>query len=326
MLRISGLSKRYRGAAEPALAEVGFEVGEGAFIALLGPNGAGKSTLIHILSGRAAADCGTLELLGKPLSSDPCLRGLIGIVPQDVRFDFVFEVEELLRLERGFYGLPPDEAYLQRLLERLSLAEKRHVTARALSGGMQRRLMIARALVHRPRLLLLDEPTAGVDIQLRRDLHAFLRELNAEGTTIVLTTHYLEEAEELCERVILLDHGRVVADEPREAFLALAGDFLTVDIRTDAVLKVARLLELDGAAKVATSAGRLRLVVPASSRTSLLRVLHDAAPEIGSFEIRRPRLEEVFLKLTRGGGAAHASLLSRSSLPGSPFGRSSSVR
>lgn len=308
MLRIEGLSKRYRGAAEPALDEVGFEVGEGAFIALLGPNGAGKSTLIHILSGRTDADSGTLELLGRPLSSDPRLRGQIGIVPQDVRFDFVFQVEELLRLERGFYGLPPDEAHLQRLLERLSLADKRRVTARALSGGMQRRLMIARALVHRPRLLLLDEPTAGVDLQLRRDLHAFLRELSAEGTTIVLTSHNLQEAEELCERVILLDHGRVVADQPREAFLALAGDFLTVDIRTDAVARVARLLELDGAAQAAATAGGLRFVVPASSRTLLLRHLHDAAPEIGSFEILRPRLEEVFLKLTREGGTADAQL------------------
>jgi ABC-2 type transport system ATP-binding protein len=301
MLKIEGLTKRYRGASEPALDHVGFTVAEGAFVALLGPNGAGKSTLIHILSGRADADAGTVELLGRRLSSDPRLRGLIGIVPQDVRFDYVFRVEELLRLERGFYGLPPDEAQIQGLLERLSLADKRRVTARALSGGMQRRLMIARALVHRPRLLLLDEPTAGVDIQLRRELHAFLRELNGEGTTIVLTTHYLEEAEELCGRVILLDRGRVVADEAREAFLSLAGDFLTVDIRTDAVERVARLFALDGVTPLATTAGGLRFVVPAASRASLLRRLHDAAPEIGSFEISRPRLEEVFLKLTRGG-------------------------
>ncbi len=308
MLRIQGLSKRYRGAAEPALDSVSFEVGEGAFVALLGPNGAGKSTLIHILSGRADADSGSVELLGQPLASDPGLRGLIGIVPQDVRFDFVFRVEELLRLERGFYGLPPDEAHIEHLLERLSLADKRRVTARALSGGMLRRLMVARALVHRPRLLLLDEPTAGVDIQLRRDLHAFLRELNAQGTTIVLTTHYLEEAEELCGRVVLLDHGRVVADEARDAFLSLAGDFLTVDIRTADAEKVGRLLELEGASRVATTAGGLRFMVPASSRTSLLRKLHDVASEIGSFEILRPRLEEVFLKLTRGGGSAHARI------------------
>ncbi len=307
MLGIAGLSKRYRGAAAPALDSVSFEVGEGAFVALLGPNGAGKSTLIHILSGRADADTGKVELFGEPLASNPRRRGLIGIVPQDVRFDFVFEVEELLRLERGFYGLPPDDDYVRGLLERLSLADKRRVTARALSGGMQRRLMIARALVHRPRLLLLDEPTAGVDLQLRRDLHAFLRELNAQGTTIVLTTHYLEEAEELCERVILLDRGRVVADEAREAFLALAGDFLTVDIRSTDPEKVGRLFELDAASRVATTAGGLRFVVPAASRAALLRKLHDAAPEIGSFEILRPRLEEVFLKLTRGGNA-HAQL------------------
>jgi ABC-2 type transport system ATP-binding protein len=306
MLRIEDLTKRYRGAAAPALHSVGFSVAEGAFVALLGPNGAGKSTLLNILSGRSDADTGEIQLLGRDLFSDPRLRAAIGIVPQDVRFDFVFRVEELLRLERGFYGLPPDEAHVQTLLERLSLDNRRNVTVRALSGGMQRRLMIARALVHRPRLLLLDEPTAGVDLQLRRDLHAFLRELNAEGTTIVLTTHYLEEAEKLCERVILLDHGRVVADEPREAFLALGGEFLTVDIRTDAVEKVRRLLEVDGASPTVTTETGLRFVVPATSRSSLLRKLHDAAAEIGSFEIQRPRLEEVFLKLTSGRGAAHA--------------------
>jgi ABC-2 type transport system ATP-binding protein len=308
MLRIEGLTKHYRGAAEPALQSVSFSVAEGAFIALLGPNGAGKSTLLHILSGRADADAGAIRLLGRDPVTDPRVRAWIGVVPQDVRFDFVFSVEELLRLERGFYGLPPDDAYVQTLLERLSLGDKRYVTARALSGGMQRRLMIARALVHRPRLLLLDEPTAGVDLQLRRDLHVFLRELNAGGTTVLLTTHYLEEAEELCERVVLLDHGRVVADQSREAFLTLAGDYLTVDIRTDAVEKVKHLLALDGAAPAMTTDTGLRFIVPASLRTSLLRKLHDAAGELGPFEIQRPRLEEVFLMLTEGGGATHAQL------------------
>jgi ABC-2 type transport system ATP-binding protein len=299
MLRIAGLGKTYRGATAPALDAVTFSVAEGAFVALLGPNGAGKSTLIHILSGRADADAGTIHLRGERLGPESArLRAEIGIVPQEVRFDFVFTVEELLRLEMGFYGLRRDEAHLAWLLERLSLADKRGVRTRTLSGGMQRRLMIARALVHRPRLLLLDEPTAGVDLHLRREMYAFLRELNAAGTTIILTTHYLEEAEQLCERVIVLDRGRVVADATREAFLRMAGDFLTVDIRSEAAGRIRRLFESDGAVPVATGAEGLRFVVPGSSRAALLRKLAEAAPEIESFEILKPKLEEVFVKLT----------------------------
>jgi ABC-2 type transport system ATP-binding protein len=309
MLRIEGLTKTYRGATEPALDSVSFSVAEGAFVALLGPNGAGKSTLIHILSGRADADAGTIHLRGQRLGGASArLRALLGIVPQEVRFDYVFTVEELLRLEMGFYGLTRDDAHIRSLLERLSLADKRHVRTRALSGGMQRRLMIARALVHRPRLLLLDEPTAGVDLHLRRDMYAFLRELNAGGMAIVLTTHYLEEAEQLCERVIVLDRGRVVADEPRDAFLRMAGDFLTVDIRTDAAGKIRELFEADGAVPIAATADGVRFVVPGSSRASLLRKLSEAAPEIESFEILKPRIEEVFVKLTDKEGATHVRL------------------
>jgi ABC-2 type transport system ATP-binding protein len=309
LLRIEGLTKTYRGASEPALDSVSFSVAEGAFVALLGPNGAGKSTLIHILSGRADADAGTIHLRGERLgAANPCLRALIGIVPQEIRFDLVFTVEELLRLEAGFYGLKRDEAHIGRLLERLSLADKRHVRTRALSGGMQRRLMIARALVPRPRLLLLDEPTAGVDLHLRHDMYAFLRELNAGGMTIILTTHYLEEAEQLCQRVIVLDRGRVVADEAREAFLRMAGDFLTVDIRTDAGARIRQLFESDGAVPIAATAEGVRFVVPGASRVSLLRKLSEAAADIESFEILKPKIEEVFVKLTAKEGGAHVRL------------------
>jgi ABC-2 type transport system ATP-binding protein len=307
MLTIEGLSKTYRAAPAPALDGVSFAIAEGGFLALLGPNGAGKSTLIHLLSGRTDADAGAIHLRGERLgSSSPRLRALIGIVPQEVRFDFVFTVEEILRLETGFYGLRRDDAHIHHLLERLSLADKRHVKTRALSGGMQRRLMIARALVHRPRLLLLDEPTAGVDLRLRREMYAFLRELNADGTTIVLTTHYLEEAEQLCERVVVLDRGRVVADETRDTFLRMAGDFLTVDIRTDAGARLRRLFESDGAVPVAHTVDGLRFMLPNSSRAALLRKLSEAAPDIRSFEILKPKLEEVFMKLTTPGGRPHA--------------------
>jgi len=309
MLSIEGLTKTYRAASTPALDAVSFRVPAGGFVALLGPNGAGKSTLVHILSGRTDADAGTVLLDGERLgAATPRLRRQIGIVPQEVRFDYVFTVEELLRLEVGFYGLRRDEGHIGYLLERLSLADKRRARARSLSGGMLRRLMIARALVHRPRLLLLDEPTAGVDLHLRRETHAFLRELNAAGTTIVLTTHYLEEAEQLCERVVVLDRGRVVANESREAFLGLAGDFMTVHIRTEQGQRIRRLFEREGVVPVADTADGLRLIVPGSSRASLLRQLSEVAPEIESFEILRPRLEEVFVKLTGKEAAPHAVL------------------
>jgi ABC-2 type transport system ATP-binding protein len=309
MLAIDGLSKTYRNSDAPALRGVSFSVRPGGFSALLGPNGAGKSTLINILAGRVEPDAGTIGIAGEELRPGrPRLRALIGIVPQEIRFDFVFTVEELLRLERGFYGLARDEAHIQYLLERLALADKRRARVRALSGGMLRRLMIARALVHHPRLLLLDEPTAGVDLHLRRDMYAFLRELNASGTTIVLTTHYLEEAEELCEQVIVLDHGRVVADEPRDAFLRLAGDFLTVTITTSVADRLRPFFEASGGTPLADTADGLRFVFPGAQREVLLSRLSEAAPHIDSFEILKPKLEEVFARLTEKEVQSHAQL------------------
>ncbi len=299
MLSIHGLTKSYKTSTEPALASVGFDVQRGEFLALLGPNGAGKSTLIDILSGRVDADSGTIRIDGEELKAGrPDLRAMIGTVPQEIRFDYVFTVEELLRLERGFYGLRRDDAHIRYLLERLSLADKRRVRVRALSGGMKRRLMIARALVHKPRLLLLDEPTAGVDLQLRLDMYSFLRELSAGGLTIILTTHYLEEAEQLCGRIVVLDRGRLVANESRDAFLKMGGDSLTVEIKTGAQEKIRALFEADGALQVTGGHDGLKFVFPESSRMSLLRTLSIAAPHIESFQIRKPKLEEVFVKLT----------------------------
>jgi ABC-2 type transport system ATP-binding protein len=309
MLAIDGLSKTYRNSDAPALHGVSFSVRPGGFSALLGPNGAGKSTLINILAGRVDPGAGTIRIAGEELRPGrPGLRALIGIVPQEIRFDFVFTVEELLRLEQGFYGLARDEAHIQYLLERLTLADKRRVKTRALSGGMLRRLMIARALVHRPRLLLLDEPTAGVDLHLRRDMYAFLRELNASGTTIVLTTHYLEEAEELCDHVIVVDQGRVVADEPRDAFLRLAGDFLTVTITTSAADALRPFFEAGGGTSLPHTDEGLRFVFPGAQREVLLSRLSEAAPHIDSFEILKPKLEEVFVRLTNKEARSHAQL------------------
>jgi len=299
MLAIERLSKTYRGALAPALRDVSLRVARGEFVALLGPNGAGKSTLISILAGRVDPDAGAIRVAGQRLAPHrPHLRRLIGIVPQEIRFDYVFTVEELLRLEAGFYGLRRDDGHIRRLLDRLALADKRHVRTRSLSGGMQRRLMIARALVHRPAILLLDEPTAGVDLRLRQELYAFLRELNRAGLTVVLTTHYLEEAEQLCERIVVLDQGRLVADEPREAFLRMAGDLLTVDVRTATPDRIWTTFEGVGAVPLARSGHGLRFAFPGAKRELLLTRLAAAADQIDSFQIVKPRLEEAFAALT----------------------------
>lgn len=310
MLEIHGLSKTYRGSARPALSSVGFSIGQGEFVALLGLNGAGKSTLIDILSGRVDPDAGKILLDGRELPHGAsALRALIGTVPQEIRFDYVFTVEEILRLEAGFYGLPRDNARIEHLLDRLSLGDKRRVKVRSLSGGMKRRLMIARALVHSPRLLLLDEPTAGVDVQLRREMYGFLRELSAGGMTIVLTTHYLEEAEQLCGRIILLDRGRVEADETRESFLRRGGDLLTVEISTKAKEMIRPLLLIDGAVEARNGArDSLTFMCPESEREPLLKAIWSAAPYIESFQIRKPRLEEVFTALTHREEAVHEAL------------------
>jgi ABC-2 type transport system ATP-binding protein len=306
MLSIDDLHKTYRSSRQPALEGVSFSVAEGAFVALLGPNGAGKSTLINILAGRVDAERGAIRIAGQELGPDrPELRALIGIVPQEIRFDYIFTVEELLNLEAGYYGLRRDDAHVRYLLERLALTDKLKVRSRELSGGMQRRLMIARALVHRPRLLLLDEPTAGVDLNLRQDMYGFLRELNDAGTTIVLTTHYLEEAEHLCERILVLDHGRLIAHEAREEFLRLAGDVFTVQIQTDQAERLWPLFEIDGAMPVPDERAGLRFVYPADRRESLLRGLTMGAPDIQSFQILKPKLEEVFVKLTHSEASHH---------------------
>jgi ABC-2 type transport system ATP-binding protein len=299
MLEIQELTKTYRGSKKPALSSVGFAVRKGEFAALLGPNGAGKSTLIDILAGRVDPDSGRIRLDGRELPRGAsALRASIGTVPQEVRFDYVFTVEEILRLEAGFYGLRRDDRHIGYLLDRLSLREKKHEKVRSLSGGMKRRLMIARALVHKPRLLLLDEPTAGVDLRLRREMYAFLRELSARGMTIVLTTHYLEEAERLCGRIILLDNGRLVADEPREKFLRMGGDLLTAEIKTSAKEMVRPFFLLDGAMEGRGDDGSLLFIYPESARESLLKAVWSAARHIESFQIRKPTLEEVFTRLT----------------------------
>jgi ABC-2 type transport system ATP-binding protein len=210
-LAVSQLTKIYRGGFQ-ALKGVDLTVEEGDFFALLGPNGAGKSTLIGIVASLVNKTSGKVEVFGHDLDRDPeAVKGCLGLVPQEFNFNLFLPVVEVVLNQAGYYGVPRREARVraERYLRQLDLWERRDTEMRKLSGGLKRRLMIARALVHEPRLLILDEPTAGVDIEIRRSMWAFLREINRAGTTIILTTHYLEEAESLCRNVAIINHGQI---------------------------------------------------------------------------------------------------------------------
>jgi ABC-2 type transport system ATP-binding protein len=222
VVQLRQLAKRY--GAVTALAGVDLDIVEGEIFGLLGPNGAGKTTLISIVAGLARASAGTATVLGHDVVRDyRFTRRAVGLVPQEINFDPFFTVEEALHFQAGYFGLRLSEARVVEILGALDLLEKRRVNARALSGGMKRRLLIAKALVHEPRVLFLDEPTAGVDVELRRALWAYVRELRARGTTVVLTTHYLEEAEALADRIGIIDHGRLLLVEDKKALLERHG-------------------------------------------------------------------------------------------------------
>ncbi len=210
-LTVTNLHKTYEG-GKTALKGVSLSVKDGDFFALLGPNGAGKSTLIGIACGLVQKTDGKVEIHGHDITTDSGAAKLeVGLVPQEFNFDIFGKVEDILYTQAGYYGISRKEArdQIDMLLKKLGLEDKRKSESRALSGGMKRRLMIARALVHNPKLLFLDEPTAGVDVELRREMWTFLRELNESGVTIILTTHYLEEAEKLCKHIAIIGHGEI---------------------------------------------------------------------------------------------------------------------
>ena len=218
-----------------ALAGVSLEIGEGEFFGLLGPNGAGKTTLISTLAGLLRADSGRLSVLGHDVVRDyRVARRLLGVVPQELVFDPFFSVRESLRIQSGYFGIRNNDAWIDEILENLDLTGKANVNMRRLSGGMKRRVLVAQALVHKPPVIVLDEPTAGVDVELRQGLWQFVRRLNGEGHTIILTTHYLEEAEALCGRIALMKQGRVIALDTTANLIAVhpGGTLEDVFVRT----------------------------------------------------------------------------------------------
>lgn len=233
---ITDLKKQYRssrfGEGKLALKGVSLEIPKGSMFGLLGPNGAGKSTLINILAGLSVKTSGKVIVEGCDQDDDPVkTRSFIGVVPQEVVLDPFFTVTETLDYYAGYYGVPKADRRTKELIDALSLSDKANVNSRRLSGGMKRRVLIAKALVHNPPIVILDEPTAGVDVELRSQLWEYVRELNARGVTILLTTHYLEEAQELCDNIAIINHGEIIANAPtQELMRALDQKCLTIQV------------------------------------------------------------------------------------------------
>ncbi len=297
-IRLQGLEKTYAG-GKRALDGVSLEIPRGSMFALLGPNGAGKSTLINILAGLVMKTGGSAEVWGFDIDQHPRnAKASIGVVPQELLFDAFFTPFETLELQAGLYGVPKDKRRSMELLKKVRLEDKAHVYTRTLSGGMKRRLLIAKAMVHNPPVLILDEPTAGVDIELRQMLWTYVRELHAGGTTVVLTTHYLEEAEELCDRIAIVNHGRVVADKTKADLMSQAREKrVLVTVEQDIVA----LPEIAGATKVELLDSR-RLDIFYDKQTvqagAILARLQQAGHAVVDVTTREADLEDVFLELT----------------------------
>jgi ABC-2 type transport system ATP-binding protein len=301
---IRSVAKRY-GSVE-ALRGVGFTIERGEFFGLLGPNGAGKTSLISIIAGLSRPDSGSVRVMGHDVVADyRKARRALGVVPQELVFDPFFTVRETLRLTSGYYGIRRNDAWIDEILAHLDLTGKADANMRALSGGMKRRVLVAQALVHRPPVIVLDEPTAGVDVELRQGLWQFVRRLNRDGHTIVLTTHYLEEAQELCGRIAMLKQGRVVA---LEATAKLLGRFGGGDVRmrlSGAPLPEA--LQMLTAGDGGGADGRISLRLEDWSRLEpMLAQLRQAGCLIAEMELAHTDLEDVFVKIMAESGAAPA--------------------
>jgi ABC-2 type transport system ATP-binding protein len=278
-----------------ALDGVSFDVQPGEFFGLLGPNGAGKTSLISILAGLARATRGKVAVMGHDVVDDyAAARRSLGIVPQELVFDPFFSVRETLRIQSGYFGVRNNDAWIDELLASLGLADKADANMRQLSGGMKRRVLVAQALVHKPPVIVLDEPTAGVDVELRQTLWQFVARLNKQGSTVLLTTHYLEEAEALCSRIAMLKLGRVIAlDRTSELLKSAASNVLR--FKTDAMLPWA-------IAQHARITGRI-VQLPAQNAhevEQLLAAIREAGVAVEDVEMRKADLEDVFIDLMAG--------------------------
>ena len=301
-ISIRELRKTYRG-GQRALDGVTLDVPRGGIFGLLGPNGAGKSTLINILAGLVTKSGGTASIWGFDIDEHPRnAKRSIGIVPQEILFDPFFTPREALEIQAGLYGIPKGERHTLELLRAVRLEDKADAYARTLSGGMKRRLLVAKAMVHSPPILVLDEPTAGVDVELRQQLWDYVRSLHALGVTIVLTTHYLEEAEQLCDRIAIINHGRLIANETTRVLVGMAQEKVvevTVDrdVTTPLVAPCFDKIELSGERTLAITYRKDRV-----NAGDVLAALQREGLGIVDVSTREADLEDVFLNLTRATG------------------------
>ncbi|MEK6708917.1 MAG: ABC transporter ATP-binding protein [Pseudomonadota bacterium] len=291
-IEIKQMHKRF--GAVTALEGIDLEINPGEFFALLGPNGAGKTTLIHILAGLTLASSGSARVMGYDVVTGYReARRLLGVVPQELVFDPFFTVRETLVIQSGYYGLRNNDSWIDEIIHHLDLADKANTNMRALSGGMKRRVLVAQALVHKPPVIVLDEPTAGVDVELRQALWRFVKQLNRDGHTIVLTTHYLDEAEALCNRVAMLKQGKVVAlDSTQNLINSISGASVRLRLSPDTLPAALQplLSSHDEGYYVLT-------VKEYSEIEDVLAALRGAQVQVLEMQLLQPDLEEVFVKI-----------------------------
>jgi ABC-2 type transport system ATP-binding protein len=291
-IEVEQMHKRY--GALRALAGVDLKVEQGEFFALLGPNGAGKSTLINIIAGLTRATSGQARVMGYDVVFDYReARRMLGVVPQELVFDPFFTVRETLVIQSGYYGLKNNGPWIEEIIHHLDLADKADTNMRALSGGMKRRVLVAQALVHKPPVIVLDEPTAGVDVELRQGLWRFIKQLNREGHTIVLTTHYLEEAEALCSRVAMMKQGNIVAlDSIRNLIGSVSGCSLRLRLSPDSLP-----LALQPLMNSREEGCYILTLAEYSQLEQVMAALRKAALHVLEIQVLQPDLEEVFLRI-----------------------------
>lgn len=302
-IEIRGLKKVYGGKGgqgkKLALKGIDLDIPQGSMFGLLGPNGAGKSTTINILAGLVNKTEGSAKIWGFDIDENPRnARANIGIVPQELTFDAFFTPREMLEVQAGMYGVPADERRTEELLKAVHLWDKADAYSRTLSGGMKRRLLIAKAMVHNPPILVLDEPTAGVDIELRQMLWEYVRELHARGTTIVLTTHYLEEAEELCDTIAIINHGDVVCSEPTDQLLKRIDEKEIVISVSDALDMVPASLSAFHSELKAPNKIGVQISQANANVGQVLTAVQEAGLTITDISTNETDLEDIFLQLT----------------------------
>jgi ABC-2 type transport system ATP-binding protein len=296
-LQIKNLGKVYSNGTR-ALKGVSFDIKKGEFFALLGPNGSGKSTLINITAGPTKKSSGQVKVCGLDIDSHRQQTKMkLGVVPQEINFDPFFTVTEALKFQAGYYGAKFDPKYASEILENLGLYDQRNTISRSLSGGMKRRLLIAKALIHKPEVLVLDEPTAGVDVELRYSLWKYIRQLNREGMTILLTTHYLEEAESLCKRIAIINEGELIALEKTKTLTRSMGNKKRLTISaTNRITTIPPALKPFNPVKI--SKHELVIECEAAHLKELLQALDKSKLEFTDIDMQSSKLEDVFIKLT----------------------------